>query len=237
MTIYISEEDTKLFQNNGFSYDDVSNTVNHYREIGLSDEEIQNKINTRISEFKLPIKQVQNEIDPENQTEPILNQQLKPQEYISSYEPKTAMENFAESVKWVNESSSAAWNEGRNQVRTADLEIKDMFNTLSVAEKKELESLNNQTPHDYNIYDPDYKYGDNYKYTALWASERMPAYSKRSYVESVKMLPLIWETMKRGGIGAGVGAAAGGTIGAARSLFTTKIDVLPSALQGASPKA
>ena len=28
MTIYISEEDTKLFQNNGFSYDDVSNTVN-----------------------------------------------------------------------------------------------------------------------------------------------------------------------------------------------------------------
>ncbi len=237
MTIYISEEDTKLFQNNGFSYDDVSNTVNHYREIGLSDEEIQNKINTRISEFKLPIKQVQNEINPENQTEPILNQQLKPQEYISSYEPKTAIENFAESVKWVNESSSAAWNEGRNQVRTADLEIKDMFNTLSVAEKKELESLNNQTPHDYNIYDPDYKYGDNYKYTVLWAAERMPAYSKRSYVESVKMLPLIWETMKRGGIGAGVGAAVGGTIGAARSLFTTKIDVLPSALQGASAGA
>ena len=58
MTIYISEEDTKLFQNNGFSYDDVSNTVNRYREIGLSDEEIQNKINTRISEFKLPIKLV-----------------------------------------------------------------------------------------------------------------------------------------------------------------------------------
>lgn len=52
MSIIVSEEDAILFEQNGFSYDDVSDTIQHYRESGLSDDEIQNKINTRISEFK-----------------------------------------------------------------------------------------------------------------------------------------------------------------------------------------
>ena len=44
MSIFINEEDAKLFQQNGFSYDDVNNTVEHYRQNGLKDEEIQTKI-------------------------------------------------------------------------------------------------------------------------------------------------------------------------------------------------
>lgn len=52
MSIIVSEEDTALFEQNGYSYDDVHATVQHYREVGLSDDEIQNKINSRLNEFK-----------------------------------------------------------------------------------------------------------------------------------------------------------------------------------------
>ena len=50
--ITVNEEDKKLFEQNGFTYEDVGNTINHYRQEGLSDDDIQLKINNRISEFK-----------------------------------------------------------------------------------------------------------------------------------------------------------------------------------------
>ena len=53
MTINVNEEDAKLFEDNGYTYDDVKNAVEHYRTQGLSDDDIQNKINERINEFKL----------------------------------------------------------------------------------------------------------------------------------------------------------------------------------------
>lgn len=52
MTVTISDEYTKLFEQNGYSYDDMQASVNHYRDMGLSDNEIQAKIDNRISEFK-----------------------------------------------------------------------------------------------------------------------------------------------------------------------------------------
>lgn len=52
--INIKDEDTKLFEKNGFTKDDVGNTVNHYREIGLSDDDIQKKINIKIGMMRNP---------------------------------------------------------------------------------------------------------------------------------------------------------------------------------------
>jgi hypothetical protein len=49
--INISAEDAKLFQDNGFTKEQIGATINHYRQQGLSDEDIQLKINDRLSSF------------------------------------------------------------------------------------------------------------------------------------------------------------------------------------------
>ncbi len=54
MPIYIEEQDKQLFEKNGFTYDDVKNTIDHYRGQGLSDDDIQGKINKRLEEWKTP---------------------------------------------------------------------------------------------------------------------------------------------------------------------------------------
>ena len=50
--IIVSEEDKKLFEQNGFTKDQVQATVEHYRAQGLSDNDIQNKINAQILNFR-----------------------------------------------------------------------------------------------------------------------------------------------------------------------------------------
>lgn len=50
--INISAEDTKLFEQNGFTKEKVGATVQHYREQGLSDEDIQARMDARINEFR-----------------------------------------------------------------------------------------------------------------------------------------------------------------------------------------
>jgi hypothetical protein len=52
MAINISPEDTKLFENNGYDYSSVKSTVDHYRQQGLSDDEIQGKIDIQLQNFK-----------------------------------------------------------------------------------------------------------------------------------------------------------------------------------------
>ncbi len=54
--INISAEDAKLFQDNGFTKEQIGATINHYRQQGLSDDDIQLKINDRLSSFgKAPV--------------------------------------------------------------------------------------------------------------------------------------------------------------------------------------
>ena len=56
--INISAEDAKLFQDNGFTKEQIGATINHYREQGLSDDDIQLKINDRLSSFgKAPVEE------------------------------------------------------------------------------------------------------------------------------------------------------------------------------------
>lgn len=51
LMINISKEDAELFEKNGFSKEKVKATVEHYRQQGLTDEDIQLKINTQIANF------------------------------------------------------------------------------------------------------------------------------------------------------------------------------------------
>ena len=51
--INITAEDAKLFEQNGFTKEQVGATINHYREQGLSDEDIQARMNAKIGEFRL----------------------------------------------------------------------------------------------------------------------------------------------------------------------------------------
>ena len=56
--INISAEDAKLFQDNGFTKEQIGATINHYRQQGLSDDDIQLKINDRLSSFgKAPVEE------------------------------------------------------------------------------------------------------------------------------------------------------------------------------------
>ena len=50
--INISAEDAKLFEQNGFTKEQVGATIQHYREQGLSDEDIQARMNARIGELR-----------------------------------------------------------------------------------------------------------------------------------------------------------------------------------------
>lgn len=59
MTVNLSEEDAQLFIKNGFSREQVGETVNHYRSQGFSDEDIQSKLNARVAAWKTPQQPVQ----------------------------------------------------------------------------------------------------------------------------------------------------------------------------------
>jgi hypothetical protein len=52
MTVNINSDDVKLFEENGFTKEQVGATVNHYREQGLSDDAIQAKMNDRLNQFR-----------------------------------------------------------------------------------------------------------------------------------------------------------------------------------------
>ena len=59
--INITAEDAKLFEQNGFTREQVGATVRHYREQGLSDDDIQAKMNERISQFKSAAPEIANQ--------------------------------------------------------------------------------------------------------------------------------------------------------------------------------
>lgn len=51
MSVYISDDELQQFQDNGITQDDIKNTVDYYRNEGLSDEQIRAKIDTKLNEF------------------------------------------------------------------------------------------------------------------------------------------------------------------------------------------
>lgn len=51
MSVYISDDELQQFYDNGITDDDIKNTVDYYRNEGLSDEEIRAKVDTKLKSF------------------------------------------------------------------------------------------------------------------------------------------------------------------------------------------
>jgi hypothetical protein len=77
MTINLSNEDAQLFMQNGYTREQVGATVNHYREQGLSDDDIQAKLNARVAGWKTPQQPTQKVEQPTPQP---IQQPEQPQE-------------------------------------------------------------------------------------------------------------------------------------------------------------
>lgn len=87
--INLTEEEANLFVENGYSKEQVGATVDHYRQQGLSDDKIQEKINQRISEWKQPISDVDN-YSKNNTIKPV-QQDINP---LSNVELKTTAQRL-----------------------------------------------------------------------------------------------------------------------------------------------
>lgn len=75
--INISEDDVKVFKQNGFTKEQIGATVNHYRKMGLSDDEIQTKINNKINSFDVEGKTENKKFNPLKATPEELNTKIK----------------------------------------------------------------------------------------------------------------------------------------------------------------
>lgn len=131
-----------------------------------------------------------------------------------------AIENFVNTLKWVNNTRKAAYQEGKDMVRIADLETKDATLGLNYVEQAELNHLTNsgKTYEDYGLHPKeDYK---NEKWTLKGLAERAPRFAKTSYIEALKMLPIIAETLKSAGEGGTIGAGGGAVVGLAGGPFS-----------------
>lgn len=114
MTVTVSQEDAELFEQNGFTYDNVQETVQHYREVGMSDDEIQGKLNGRINEFRtVP----QNRRALENTTElPAEDPYVKTKEYEQE---KLAQLLFSpEELEMIDKQGKMGWVEYRTNYVT-----------------------------------------------------------------------------------------------------------------------
>lgn len=141
---------------------------------------------------------------------------------------KNLLTDFRDCLNWVNRATLSAWQEGKEQTETANLEIKDMLGKITDRQKERLNVLNNKYETDYHINEKKYLVENE---TNL--IPRMGVELQKGYIEAVKMLPYVWETIKAGGVGSGVGAAGGAAIGAGIGLATTKANTPQLALQGA----
>lgn len=148
--------------------------------------------------------------------------------FITAAPKKNLLTDLRDCLNWVNRTRISAYQEGKEQVEIAQLETKDMLGIISENEKTRLNSLSNAAEKDYGIIEP--KYIDINETNAI---PRAITGIKKGYVEAIKMLPYMWETIKAGGLGTGVGAGIGAIGGAATSLATSKANVLPMTLQGA----
>ena len=142
--------------------------------------------------------------------------------FITAAPKKNLLTDLRDCLNWVNRTRISAYQEGKEQVEIAQLETKDMLGIISENEKTRLNSLSNAAEKDYGIIEP--KYIDINETNAI---PRAITGIKKGYVEAIKMLPYMWETIKAGGLGTGVGAGIGAIGGAATSLATSKANVLP----------
>ena len=141
---------------------------------------------------------------------------------------RNLLTDFKDCLNWVGNTTMAAYQEGKNQTETAHLEMRDMVGVISDTQKERLNTLNNTPQHDYQLNEK--KYIDENITNVL---PRTATGFKKAYIETIKQIPIIWETIKAGGVGYAVGAGAGATVGTGIGLATTKANTPQLALQGA----
>lgn len=152
---------------------------------------------------------------------------------ISATPKRNIMTDFADCLKWVNNTRVAAHQEGKNQVEVANLEIKDMLGLATTKDKARLNELNSLQQSTFGIPEAR-KYIDKNETNFIpRMADTISTGAKKGYVEALKMIPYMWETIKAGGIGTGVGAGAGALVGTGVGLATTKANTPALALQGA----
>ena len=152
---------------------------------------------------------------------------------ISATPKRNIMTDFADCLKWVNNTRVAAHQEGKNQDEVANLEIKDMLGLATTKDKARLNELNSLQQSTFGIPEAR-KYIDKNETNFIpRMADTISTGAKKGYVEALKMIPYMWETIKAGGIGTGVGAGAGALVGTGVGLATTKANTPALALQGA----
>lgn len=60
MSVFITNDELQKFYDNGFTDDDIQNTINDYRNQGINDEEIRKKVDARLQTFTNPEEPLQN---------------------------------------------------------------------------------------------------------------------------------------------------------------------------------
>lgn len=212
MAVTISQEDTLLFEQHGFSKEQVGATVDHYRQEGLSDDDIQLKLNNRINEWK---------------GGSVAKKYNGPT--ISAYKPPTVIDNIKNAWKWTTEVPVAAFMEQKKNNEAAELRTKGMLlrkvgQDLSEEEKGRIAELDN--PYSAGRYNQANNYGIPER-TFIYESElnflpRMADGAKKLYADVMKQTGIYYSMIKDAGIGAGVGAAGGLVVGGVAGGAATK---------------
>ena len=206
MTVYIDENDMSFFQSDGYSQEDIQNTVNHYRSSGMSDELIQNKINERLNELKLNSNNVRT--NEQNSNQPKMLQGA----VMYTTPKKNPIDRFRECLDWVGKTAMSAYQEGREQVEVADLEIKNMLGLDNSLDKASLNELSNKQPKQYHNFGVRHS-SDYIDENITNVIPRTRDAIAKSYIEALKMLPYMWETIKATSGGVAVGSVGGAIVG------------------------
>ena len=173
------------------------------------------------------------ESEPSNVSSTMVEQPQMRETYLSTAPKYNLMDNIKRTLNWVNNVRLSAYQEGKNTTRISDLETKDMFGTISDDEKNELNILSNIQPNEYGIEKPQNFYKKEYQTVFNKFVNNPATFAKTSYVEALRMIPMMWETIKAGGVGGAIGGVAGAGVGAAGALATTKANVIPATIKGA----
>lgn len=219
MTINLSNEDAQLFMQNGYTREQVGATVNHYREQGLSDDDIQAKLNARVAGWKTPQQPVQKVEQPTPQPEqPKVTPQVAEQEN-QPYSFSTGIEENIynhDNSKWHDKLRQF----GRNTARV--LLPKGLENKFIGSKEDEefLNTYNNSNVPTYEQLSNDFKAGNINKQQLLEYSnlrKRLDDLSADSEYRDYRNKEYGKEALLLGtaGIGGGAGLGLKGLAGAA----------------------
>lgn len=218
MTVTITPDEAKLFEDNGFSYDDVNNTVQHYRKEGLSDDDIQQKINTRVVQFR-------NALGNQNKEalETSLNELPESDPYIQTQKNQTEqLANLLftkEEQEAIKSQGEIGWVEYRNRGFVGWSDILPFVGTGKEATKAgKVLSISKKLENGEEVSDADKAYMKDYLRNYVELSLRGMSWSAKGASMFIQAPAFMAEFALTGGLGevAARGAVAAATKGASK---------------------